>query len=186
MGNVKSAQVSGKLQTNSSATFDYKSEKQENAPSLNDRIVSMTEALVENSKSLAQVDAFFKKELKEINASTGNKEIQKSLIRLKDKLNEKFETKESHALAFQIQCTARAMTPDVEQAFTLEHMPVELHQFFVDKMGANAFNDLLVSKSTAKKLSVAKNEWINANHISLKELGCNSARMLCNMSKSIT
>lgn len=142
--------------------------------SLNDRIKNLTQSLAKGELGLFQVETFFHKELREINASTGNEKIQKNLLKLKDKINERFNTKESHELAFQIQCTAQGLTP----GFKVKELPTDVQDMIFYAFGSET-RDLegpYILEKDSNNTSAAIRGMIDANHISLKRLGCRNAK----------
>jgi hypothetical protein len=80
---------------------------------------------------LSDIETFFNKNIKIINDSFGNIEIQDNLLKLSQRIFDKSNNSESCALAFQIQCSAKAMVSD--QKFIWENLPLPndiLGQFF--------------------------------------------------------
>lgn len=174
MGNVRSKQQSDPYD-------DYqKMDKPKPAASvtkntaLNNRINKLTLSLKKGDQDLSQVKEFFNKELKDIKASHGDKNIKDSLFLLKNKINEKFDNPEGHELAFQIQCTAQALI----QPFEMSQLPDDVQKIIFYQYGAEAtdFNDLLFLQKNPENADAARNGWIDANHISLKKVGCKNAK----------
>ncbi len=159
-GNEKSKGEVGNLAGQNVKVYNSDSEVEQPVLNLNERIKNLTKSLAEDQQELSQVEAFFNHELRGINASTANDEIQESLLILKNKINEKFDTKEAHKLAFQVQCTAQGLSP----GFNMSKLPKEVQELIFNEIGADT-TDL-------KSLNaVNKARWINEKHISLKSLG---------------
>ncbi len=80
------------LQVDNVKVYKSESKVEQSALSLNDRIKNLTESLASCDEDLSpfeaylykDLEAFFYKKLREINASTGNGDIQNSLLRLRD------------------------------------------------------------------------------------------------------
>ena len=139
---------------------------------------SELEKFVDGDHDLSQIQTVFNHNLKVINQSTGDKDIQFNLLKLSTQAFKKADDARSRILAFQIQCTANAVVPDPNLAW--EVLPTDIQKLLFSKVFKNEGTvnhplNMLSKQLNKNVLNVNKN-WINEDEICLKTEGCKTAK----------
>lgn len=126
-----------------------------------------------DNHTFIDIKAFFNKNLRIINESSGNKEISDDLMKLRNKLFDKtkFNDADSRILGFEIQSIAIGLFPSKE--FVWEALPPELQKLiFAEANQSLEKNNIQPLLKVSKNV---KNDWINDNDICLMSLGCSNS-----------
>lgn len=136
---------------------------------------------VNGDHNFIELKTFFNINLRTINESIGNQKIQDDLLILSHLALEMAGDAESRALAFQIQCTAKALIPDPNVVW--EVLPTEVQKLIFSDVYQSAVastdqapNLHLISKQVKENISGEKYNWIDDNEVCLRSLGCKNAK----------
>jgi Leucine-rich repeat (LRR) protein len=138
-----------------------------------EKFLKEIDKLNQDNPNWRAIDSFYYKNLRKLNESSGNEEIQKKLISLSRNLLKKMPSGMNSPLselAFEIQSTAKAMVPVRNVPwFSINDIIKNIFYFVFKSEGESAFRLNRVSKGFREMVPELGNQWINESGVRLNK-----------------